>query len=57
VHTEAHYVPVPDDRYRRAAEWAFAHIARRQPGAAATAEHLQSLIAQKLAADTPTGAQ
>lgn len=47
--TETHYVPVEQDRFRRAHDWAKDQIARKYPGATDILSNMDSLINQQLA--------
>jgi hypothetical protein len=50
--TETHYVPVEQDSFAKAHQWASEHVARKYPGAAELLQTQESLIKQFLAAQT-----
>lgn len=45
-----HYVPIDQDKYREAHQWASEQLARRYPGSIEHLHTLESLIQQRLAA-------
>jgi hypothetical protein len=47
---ETHYVPVEQDTFAKAHQWASEHVARKYPGATEVLQALESLIKQYLAA-------
>jgi hypothetical protein len=47
---ETHYVPVEQDTFAKAHQWASEHVARKYPGATEILQALESLIKQYLAA-------
>ncbi len=50
--TETHYVPVEQDSFAKAHQWASEHVARKYPGATEMLQTQESLIKQFLAAQT-----
>jgi hypothetical protein len=47
---ETHYVPVEQDSFAKAHQWASEHVARKYPGATEVLQTQESLIKQFLAA-------